>query len=52
METVFVRRNNEKYGYERFAYFYLEDSLSESERLILTQKKIQEFFREEKDICR
>lgn len=52
METVFVRRNNEKYGYEKFAYFYLEDSLSESERLIFTQKKIREFFREEKDICR
>lgn len=52
METVFVGRNNEKYGYEKFAYFYLEDSLSESERLIFTQKKIREFFREEKDICR
>lgn len=52
METEFVRRNNEKYGYERFGYFYLEDSLSESERIILTQKKIREFFREEKDVCR
>lgn len=52
METEFVRRNNEKYGYEKFAYFYLEDSLSEPERILLTQKKIREFFREEKDICR
>ena len=52
METEFVRRNNEKFGYERFAYLYLEDALSESARIRLTQKTIYGFFGEEEITCR
>jgi hypothetical protein len=43
-ETEFVRRNNDAFGYERFDYLYLEDSLSEHERLKQTYDKICNFF--------
>ena len=46
METEFAKQNNNAFGYERFDYLYLEDSLSERERILLTQKKICEFFEE------
>ena len=46
METEFAKKNNEAFGYERFDYLYLEDSLPNSDRIILTHKKIQEFFEE------
>lgn len=52
VETEFIRRNNEKFGYERFAYLYLEDTLSETERIRLTQKTIYTFFGEEEVTCR
>ena len=45
-ETEFLRRNNEAFGYERFEYLYLEDTLPERDRLVLTQKEICEFFME------
>lgn len=44
METEFLRQNNAAFGYERFEYLYLEDSMPERERLVLTHKKICEFF--------
>lgn len=44
METEFLRQNNAAFGYERFEYLYLEDSMLERERLVLTHKKICEFF--------
>ena len=44
METEFTKQNNDKYGYDRFEYLYLEDSMSESDRIKLTHKKICEFF--------
>ena len=47
LETEFLRRNNEAFGYERFAYLYLEDTLPQRERLARTQEKICAFFREE-----
>lgn len=47
METEFLKQNNTAYGYERFGYLYLEDSLQEKDRLILTHRKICEFFKEE-----
>ena len=47
METEFARKNNEAFGYDRFDYLYLEDSLSDRDRIILTQKRIIEFFMEE-----
>ena len=47
METEFSKQNNAAFGYERFEYLYLEDTLSEKDRLILTHQKICEFFRED-----
>ena len=44
METEFLRQNNAAFGYERFEYLYLEDSMPERERLVLTPRKICEFF--------
>lgn len=46
METEFLRQNNAAFGYERFEYLYLEDSMPERERLVLAHKKICEFFKE------
>lgn len=48
METEFSKQNNRAFGYERFDYLYLEDSLPENERIRLTRNKIQDFFREVK----
>ena len=45
-ETEFLRQNNAAFGYERFEYLYLEDTLPEQDRLTLTQKKICNFFEE------
>lgn len=45
VETEFSRYNNQAFGYERFEYLYLEDSLPEAERIRLTHDKICEFFR-------
>ena len=42
----FAKKNNEAFGYERFDYLYLEDSLPDNDRIILTHKKIKEFFEE------
>ncbi|MBO5146127.1 MAG: DEAD/DEAH box helicase family protein [Lachnospiraceae bacterium] len=47
METEFVKQNNRIFGYERFDYLYLEDVLSEKERISITHKKITDFFAEE-----
>ena len=47
METQFAKKNNEAFGYDRFDYLYLEDTLSDSDRIILTHKRIIEFFKEE-----
>lgn len=47
METEFSNQNNKAFGYERFDYLYLEDTLSEKDRLSLTHQKICEFFKEE-----
>jgi hypothetical protein len=38
--------NNESFGYERFAYLYLEDSLSEADRITRTHEAIMSFFME------
>lgn len=47
METEFSKYNNHAFGYERFDYLYLEDTLSESERIQITHEKICEFFKED-----
>lgn len=46
METEFSKQNNAAYGYERFDYLYLEDTLSDNERVHLTHQKICNFFKE------
>lgn len=46
METQFAKKNNEAFGYDRFDYLYLEDTLSDSDRIILTHKRIKDFFAE------
>jgi len=43
---VFKKRNNEQFGYDRFEYLYLEDSLSETERIKQTHRAIISFFKE------
>lgn len=44
VETEFLRQNNAAFGYARFEYLYLEDTLPERDRLVLAQRKICEFF--------
>ncbi|MBP3633716.1 MAG: DEAD/DEAH box helicase family protein [Oscillospiraceae bacterium] len=44
METEFSSHNNRAFGYDRFDYLYLEDTLPESERMQITHDKICEFF--------
>ncbi len=46
METEFSMQNNTAFGYERFDYLYLEDTLPEKDRLTITHDKICEFFKE------
>lgn len=46
VETEFLRQNNAAFGYARFEYLYLEDTLPERDRLVLTQRKICKFFKE------
>ena len=44
METEFIRKNNERFGYERFRFLYLEDTLTKEEREKKTIKAIKDFF--------
>lgn len=46
MENEFAKKNNEAFGYQRFDYLYLEDTLSESDRIFTTHNKICDFFKE------
>lgn len=46
METEFAKKNNKAFGYNRFDYLYLEDTLPEKDRLTITHDKICEFFKE------
>ncbi len=43
----FILKNNEKFGYDRFAYLYLENSMSDNDRIIKTIDTVKEFFTEE-----
>ena len=44
MKEYFVSLNNKQFGYERFEYLYLEDTLSDNDRILKTHDKIKEFF--------
>ncbi len=46
LEEYFTGMNNKKYGYERFEYLYLEDTLSDNERVLMTHQAISNFFEE------
>ena len=48
METEFIRKNNEKFGYKRFDFLYLEDTLTADERRQATLNAINSFFENEK----
>lgn len=45
-QDQFIQQNNKAFGYNRFDYLYLEDTLTETERLRLTHEKICAFFEE------
>ena len=47
MESAFIKQNNDKFGYNRFDYLYLEDTLEEKDRIVLTLETIKKFFTEE-----
>lgn len=47
METQFLKQNNDAFGYNRFEYLYLEDTLPEKERIVQTHKAITSFFKED-----
>ena len=44
VEGQFLKQNEEKFGYRRFDYLYLEDSWSDSERINKTNDIINKFF--------
>lgn len=46
MQECFTGMNNDKYGYERFEYLYLEETLSDNERILITHQAISNFFEE------
>ena len=45
VESEFLKANNDKFGYKRFDYLYLEDTLSETERITKTNDIITKFFK-------
>ena len=46
MENQFINQNNSAFGYDRFEYLYLEDTISENDRITKTYTKMKEFFLE------
>ena len=44
METEFIRKNNEQFGYKRFEFLYLEDTLKPEQRRQRTLEAINNFF--------
>ena len=46
VESEFLKANNNKFGYKRFDYLYLEDTLSVSDRITKTNEIITTFFNE------
>lgn len=46
VESEFLKANNDQFGYKRFDYLYLEDTLSETERITKTNEIITTFFNE------
>jgi len=46
VESEFLKANNQKFGYSRFEYLYLEDTLNDNERITKTNEIITQFFNE------
>lgn len=44
VESEFLRQNNAAFGYERFEYLYLEDTMPDKERIVKTHEKMCAFF--------
>lgn len=44
MEQEFLRLNNEKFGYQRFDFLYIEDTMTPNEQTIMTINRIKQFF--------
>lgn len=44
VESEFIRQNNMQFGYERFEYLYLEDTLPDNNRIEKVYTKMKEFF--------
>lgn len=47
MERAFKAKNNEAFGYGRFEYLFLEDTLDEDTRILTTHDTIRAFFEED-----
>ena len=47
METEFLRQNNDKFGYRRFEFLYLEDGMTREERQYKILRTLQQFFTEQ-----
>lgn len=46
MENNFIPQNNEKFGYNRFDFLYLQDDMNENDLIITMSDKIKNFFKE------
>ncbi len=46
VETEFLKQNNNKFGYQRFDFLYLEDGTDIANNIVTINKKIDEFFKE------
>lgn len=44
VETTFLKQNNTSFGYDRFDFLYLPDTLTAQERITLTSSKIATYF--------
>lgn len=48
VENEFIKFNNKKYGYSKFDYLYIEDTLKDNDIIEKLNEKIKIFFKEEK----
>ena len=44
VETEFLKQNNDKFGYQRFDFLYLEDGTDIANNIVTISEKIDEFF--------
>jgi hypothetical protein len=46
VETEFLKQNNDKFGYQRFDFLYLEDGTNITNNIVTINNKIDEFFKD------